>query len=166
MIRIIATIDTGAYRPFVAAGTAWVIAVIARVVALRVMAEVGRRPAIGGMAHIALCGSVYMTWWRRLGSCAVARAVAGVTVIDATGIVSPGAADKGCGGMAGGAVQAGWNMVRRHRGRGHAVTGRAIVGDTVWSKVAGLKALGVWQTPQSWLVATWPDFLGVANPAS
>ena len=44
----------------VAAVTAWVSAVIARVIPLRAVAEAGRRPAIGGMTHIALLGRVQM----------------------------------------------------------------------------------------------------------
>ena len=38
----------------VAAGAAWIIPVIPWVVPLWAMAETGRRPAIGGMAHVAL----------------------------------------------------------------------------------------------------------------
>jgi hypothetical protein len=36
--------------------------------------------------------------------------MAGITVVDTTGIMRPGAAHKSCGGMAGGTVQAGLNM--------------------------------------------------------
>jgi len=36
--------------------------------------------------------------------------MAGITVVDATGIVGPATAHKSCGGMAGGTVQAGLNM--------------------------------------------------------
>lgn len=45
----------GAYGRAVAGITARVPAVIARVASIRVMAEDGRRPAIGGMTQVALC---------------------------------------------------------------------------------------------------------------
>ena len=46
--------NSSAYYIAVAAGAAWIPAVIARVVPLRAMAEAGWRPAIGGMTHVAL----------------------------------------------------------------------------------------------------------------
>ena len=42
------------YGTTVAGGTAWIIAVIARVAPLGTMAEAGRCPAIGGMTGVAL----------------------------------------------------------------------------------------------------------------
>ena len=41
---------------------------------------------------------------------AATRAVTGIAVVDTAGIVRPGAASEGCGGMTGGAVQAGLNV--------------------------------------------------------
>jgi hypothetical protein len=48
--------DRGADGRTVTAGTAGIYAVIARVVSIPIMAEVGRRPAVGGMAGVALRG--------------------------------------------------------------------------------------------------------------
>ena len=55
-IGIVVTIDTRAYRPSVTAITPWIPAVIARIVPLFAVTEVGRRPAVGGMTHVALFG--------------------------------------------------------------------------------------------------------------
>jgi len=61
------------------------------------------------------------------------RAVAGITVVDTAGIVRPGTAGEGCGGMAGGAVQAGLNVGGysiHHAFRGSAIVTRStVVGD-------------------------------------
>ncbi len=48
--------NVGADGITVAGGTTRISAVIARVVPVRIMAEVGRCPAVGGMAHVALRG--------------------------------------------------------------------------------------------------------------
>lgn len=46
----------------------------------------------------------------RFESCTTTRRVAGVAVTGTAGIVRPGTANEGCGGMTGGAVEAGWNV--------------------------------------------------------
>lgn len=43
-------------------------------------------------------------------ACRPITIMAGITVVDTTGIVRPGAAHEGCGGMTGGTIQAGINM--------------------------------------------------------
>ena len=43
-------------------------------------------------------------------ACRSITIMAGITVVDTTGIVRPGAAHKSCGGMTGGAVQVGRNV--------------------------------------------------------
>jgi len=72
------------------------------------MTKAGWCPAVSGMTHVALFGCGQMP--TRFEGCTAAERVTGITVINTTGIVSPGAAHKGCGGMAGGTVQAGRNM--------------------------------------------------------
>ena len=83
------------------ASTAWIPSVRAGIIPLGVMAEVGRRPAVGGMAHVALLGCQQMRGYHFITLCAATRAVAGVTVVDTAGIVRPGAASEGCGGVTG-----------------------------------------------------------------
>ena len=96
------------------------------------MVEVGRRPAVGGMTYVALFTGRQMPR-RRLRRRAVARAMAVFAVIGAVGVMRPGAAHEGCGGMAEVAVQAGRKVGRDgiyHAFRGITiVTGNAIVGD-------------------------------------
>jgi hypothetical protein len=48
--------NSSAYGTTVTCVTAWVVAVIAWVVSPATMAEAGRRPAVGGMTHVALYG--------------------------------------------------------------------------------------------------------------
>ena len=48
----------------------------------------------------------------RLGSRAATWRVTSVAVADSGGVMDPRAASEGCGGMTGGTVQTGWNMVR------------------------------------------------------
>ena len=45
--------NSSAYGTTVTCLTAWVVAVIAWVVSLATMAEAGRRPAVGGVTHVA-----------------------------------------------------------------------------------------------------------------
>lgn len=115
----------------VAAVTARIPSVIARVVALRIMGEAGRCPAVGGMTHVALFSGTQVS--SGLGGRSIAGAVAGITVVDTAGVMRPAAVSEGCCGMTGGAVQAGLNMGRHgihHTYRGSAiVTRNTIVGD-------------------------------------
>lgn len=83
----------------VAAVAARISSVIARVVTLRVMAETGWRPAVGGMTGVALCGGIQMSSW--FGGCPIARRMAAFAVIGAAGIMRPAAADEGRRGVTG-----------------------------------------------------------------
>ena len=74
------------------------------------MTEIGRRPAIGGMTHIALVGCVQVTVW--FFSCATTVVMAILAVVGRAGIVHPAAAGEGCSGMTGDTIQVGWKMVR------------------------------------------------------
>ena len=69
----------------------------------------------------------------RLGSRAATWRVTSVAVADRGGVMNPRATSEGRGGMTGGTVQAGWNMIRHgihHACRGSAImTRNAIVGD-------------------------------------
>lgn len=93
------------------------------------MAEDRGRPAIGGMARIALHSRAQVA--SRFGGCAATRIV--VTLIaaaGAAGIVSPGAADEGGGGMAKVTVHSCGDVGVMLANGGHAVAGRAIIHDT------------------------------------
>ena len=73
-----------------------------------------------------------MTWW--LGSCAATRTVTLIAVSSAAGIVSPGAAEEGCGSMTGAAIQSGRDMGRVgfgiHALRGNTImAGRTVIND-------------------------------------
>ena len=69
-----------------------------------------------------------MTWW--LGSCAAARTVTLIAVSSAAGIVSPGAAEEGCGSMTGAAIQSGRDMGGVHALRGNTImTGGTVIND-------------------------------------
>ena len=106
-----------------------------------------------------------MTWW--LGSCAAARTVTLIAVSSAAGIVSPGAAEEGCGSMTGAAIQSGRDMGGFMP---FAVTPSwqeaQLLTMPVWLKPAPMKLVVVWQTPQSWFVGTWLLDLPVANAPS
>jgi len=112
--------------------TARVSPVVARVVSIRIMIKVSRRPAVGGMTHVALFCRGQMA--SRFKGCTAARRVTGIAVTDTAGVVRPAAADESSGGMTGGAVQAGRNV--RGHGIHHAdcriaiMTRDAIVDDT------------------------------------
>jgi len=108
LIRIIATIDAGTNRSFVAAGTARIPSVVARVVALSAVLEAGWRPAICRMADITLFSGTQMTDW--FESCATTIDVTLVAVSGATGIMGPCAAYEGCRGVAEVAIQSGGNV--------------------------------------------------------
>lgn len=97
----------GAYGRAVTGITARVPAVIARIVSIRVMAEDGRRPAVGGMTYVALLSSGQMRGNRVYLSSRVTAIMASVAIIGTAGVVRPAAADEGCGSMTGGAIQAG-----------------------------------------------------------
>jgi len=98
----------------VAARTARVPAVIARVESVGIMAENSRRPAVCRMAYIALLGCGQMRGHRvYLTGCGIAI-MAGIAVVGTAGVMRPGAAGEGCRSMAEIAVQAGCNM-RRNR---------------------------------------------------
>ena len=115
----------------VAAVTARIPSVIARVVALRIMGEAGWCPAAGGMTHVALFSGTQVS--SGLGGRAIAGAVAVATSTRTTGVMCPAAVSEGCCGMTGGAVQAGLNMGGysiHHTYRGSAiVTRNTIVGN-------------------------------------
>ena len=73
-----------------------------------------------------------MTIW--LGGCTTARTVTLVAVIGRAGIVNPGTTHKGCGGMAGVAIQAGFKVggvgLGRLANRGRTImTGHTIIHD-------------------------------------
>ena len=129
----------------VAAGTAWIVPVIPRVVPPRAMTEAGRRPAIRDMTDVALFGRVQMP--PRFGGRAVAGRVAGVAIADTAGIVSPAAAGEGCGGMTGGTIQAGRYMGRygiHHTCRRITiVAGSAIVDDAGMIEGCRYEATGI-----------------------
>lgn len=73
--------------------------------------------------------------------------VAGIAVVDAAGIVFPGAAGEGCGSMTDGTVPAGRNMVgygiHHPRRRGAVMAGSAIIGDTAVIEGRRFEATGV-----------------------
>jgi len=85
----------------VAAVTTRISAVIARIVALRVVTEISRRPAVGGMAHVALFGRLQMRQNRVYLAGRDITVVAGIAIVGTVGIVSPAAANEGRGGMTG-----------------------------------------------------------------
>jgi len=108
------TIRTAADRRTVAAITPRIPAVITQFIfdkgTVRVMTEIGRRPAIGGMTHIALVGCVQVTVW--FFSCATAVVMTTLAVVGRAGIVHPAATSEGRSGMTGDTIQIGWKMVR------------------------------------------------------
>ena len=129
------TIRTAADRRTVAAITPRIPAVIAQFIfnkgTVRVMTEIGRRPAIGGMTHIALVGCVQVTVW--FFSCATAVVMTILAVVGGAGIVHPAATSEGRSGMTGDTIQVGWKMVRHGvplaSRRITIVAGNAVVGD-------------------------------------
>ncbi len=110
------TIRTAADRRTVAAITPRIPAVITQFIfdkgTVRVMTEIGRRPAICGMTHIALVGCVQVTVW--FFSCATAVVMTTLAVVGRAGIVHPAATSEGRSGMTGDTIQIGWKM-GRHR---------------------------------------------------
>jgi hypothetical protein len=82
------------------------------------------------MAHIALFtrAYVYMTIWRE--GCTAAGTMTVSAIAGRAGIVEPGAADEGCGGMTEMAIQRGRNVFVMLTRCGYTVAGRAIVHDT------------------------------------
>jgi hypothetical protein len=77
----------GAYGRAVTGITARVPAVIARIVSIRVMAEDGRRPAVGGMTYVALLSSGQMRGNRVYLSSRVTAIMASVAIIGTAGVV-------------------------------------------------------------------------------
>lgn len=85
------------------------------------------------MTGIALYISAQVTGW--LGSCTTTSAVAYIAVTSSTGIMDPRTAYKGCSGMTGIAIKAGFKMggigLGRLANRGRTImTGHTIVYDT------------------------------------
>ena len=122
LIRIIVPINTTAYRSFVTASTTRIPSVVARVVPLRAMAEDVRCPAVCCMTHITLFIRAYMT---------AAETVTALAITGRAGIVEPGAADEGCGGVAEMAVHRSCKVRVVHAfGRITVMTGRTVVHNT------------------------------------
>ena len=121
--------ERGRHTAAVAVETPGVSSVVARVVALRVMAEDRGFPGIGGMATIALHSRCQVV--SRFGSCATARiVVALIASSGAAGVVSPRAADEGGGGMAEVTVGTCRDVGVMFADGRYAMAGRAIVHDT------------------------------------
>ena len=126
----------------VATSASWIAPVIARVISIGIVAEDGRCPAVGGVAHVALFRRRQMQV--RFGGCTAARRMTAIAVAGAARVVNPGTADKGRGGMAEVAIQAGRD-VRRHcirhaGGRVAVVTGSTIIDDAGMVEVCRDKA--------------------------
>ncbi len=96
---------------------------------------VGRRPGLRGMAGVALCRGVKMTLWAcwrlagRVGTIVTVFANTGATTV-----VRPGSTHEGCGGMTGGAIQAGRDVrgigLGIHAGGRNTMTRRTIIHNT------------------------------------
>ena len=120
--------ERGRHTAAVAVETPGVSSVVARVVALRVMAEDRGFPGIGGMATIALHSRAQMV--SRFGSRSAAIIVVALIASAGTaGIVSPRAADEGGGGMAKVTVGTCRDVGVMFADGRHAMAGRAIVHD-------------------------------------
>ena len=79
---------------------------IAWVVTLSAVLEVGRRPAVGCMAYVTLFSRIQMTvWLEALRDTAIK--VTAITVIGRSRVVNPCAADEGSRLMAGATIQRG-----------------------------------------------------------
>lgn len=107
--------------------------VITGIITIRIMAEDGRRPAIGGVADVTLFRRGQMPI--RLTGCTTTVVVmAAIAVPRGTGIVHPGAAYKGCRGMAEVTVQRGCKVRRDGINlafrRITIVTGRTVIHNT------------------------------------
>ena len=121
--------ERGRHTVAVAVEAPRVSSVVARVVALRVMAEDRGFPGIGGMAAIALHCRAQMV--SRFGCRAAARIVmACIASARAAGIVRPRAADESGGGMAEVTVGTCRDVGVVFADGRHAMAGRAIVHDT------------------------------------
>ena len=107
------------------------------------MAETGRRPLIGVVAHITLLRGVQMA----IGftGCTAARiVVAGIAVIRGTAVMHPGTTDEGGGGVTVMTVQTSRNMVHVLTTRGVAIVARyTIVGNSGVIKHRTDKGVGV-----------------------
>ena len=97
LIRVIVRIDTGSYRSFVTASTARIPSMVAWIVTLSAVLEVGWRPAISGMTHVTLFRHIEMT--DGFGRGAAATDMTAITVICSAGIMHPCAACEGGSGM-------------------------------------------------------------------
>lgn len=106
---------------------------ITGVVAIRIMTEYRRCPAVGGMAHITLLSSVQMV--DRFRRAASVRYMATVTVASGTGIMYPYTTDESGGGVAVVTIQRGIEVDRVDLGiftlRGDSImAGSAVIHDT------------------------------------
>lgn len=122
----------GIHATAVAAAASWIDSVVSRIVALRVVAEAGRRPARCDMTHVALYGRGQVI--RRLEGRSAARIVTVIASADGAVVVDPGAANEGRRGMTGVAIQGGRQVggigLGIHSDRRRAVVaGNAIVDD-------------------------------------
>jgi len=93
------------------------------------------------MTHVTLFIRAYMTVW--FGGGSIAGTVAVIALTGSTGIMEPGAADEGCGGMTEMAIQRCRNVAITHTGRRHTMTGRAIVHDAGMIKHRPFERTGV-----------------------
>jgi hypothetical protein len=94
------------------AATPRISSVIAWIVSLRVMAEVGGRPAGCCVAPVALHGCRQVIGWLKDRS--AARTVAVIAGASRTAIVKPRTANEGCRGMTNAAIQGGRNVTGMH----------------------------------------------------
>ena len=115
-----------------AAAATQVACMVARVVALRVVTEAGRRPAGRDVACVTLERRIYVT--QRFGCRSATVYVTLVAVARAAGVVNPGTTDECGSGVAGRAIQAGaqvrWVSLRIHADSRNTIVARgAIVHD-------------------------------------
>ena len=89
------------YRTTVTSAATRLSSVPARVVSVGVVTEIGWRPAVGAMTYVALYGRHQVVGNRVYLAGRDSAVVTAVAVTDAGGVMSPGTAGEGCGGMAG-----------------------------------------------------------------
>ncbi len=111
-----------------ASATPWISPVVARIVSLRVVAEVGRRPAGCYVAPVALHGCRQMILW--LEGRSTARTMAVIASASGTAVVKPRATKESSSGMTDVTIQGRRNVVGMHANcRRTVVTRSAIVDD-------------------------------------